>query len=194
MSNLIGCGYTCQRKKNISKLKELYENGLTQYYSAYNEYLQYKYDRSNQRAFRRAHAEKSLRPKVERLNKNLNNILEKLKLNINTTAGVIKTQSDEISQKRSTIERKNHHIKKQDNDIVRTNIDMVSKDRQVNYSKERNSYRRIMMIALIIINILIVAGIVYYFKGSLPIMPTMPTMPAMPAMPGMTASDMGGVL
>ena len=43
MTNLIGCDYTCQRKKNINRLKELYESGLTKYYSAYNQYLQHKY-------------------------------------------------------------------------------------------------------------------------------------------------------
>ena len=41
---------------------------------------------------------------------------------------------------------------------------MISKDRQIVYSKERNSYRRNIMIALLIINILIVASLLKYYK------------------------------
>ncbi len=164
MSNLIGCNYTCQRKKNIVRLKALYEKGLTNYYNAYNNYLKNKYDRSGDRAWKRAYAERTLRPKVENLNKYLNKILASMRKNIATTNRVIKKQSTQISRRRDIIERKNHKIKKQDEDIAKTNIDMISKDRQIVYSKERNSYRRNIMIALLIINILIVASLLKYYK------------------------------
>ena len=74
--------YTCQRKKNIKKLKDMYETGLTKYYTAYNQYLQHKYDRSSNRAWKRMYAEKTLRPKVENLNNYLNKILTNMKNNI----------------------------------------------------------------------------------------------------------------
>ena len=35
--------YQCQRKCNMSKLKELYNSELQSYYNNYNEYLRYKY-------------------------------------------------------------------------------------------------------------------------------------------------------
>ena len=87
-----------------------------------------------------------------------------MRKNIDTTNRVIKKQSTQISRRRDIIERKNHKIKKQDEDIAKTNIDMISKDRQIVYSKERNSYRRNIMIALLIINILIVASLLKYYK------------------------------
>jgi len=96
MSNLIGCDYTCQRKKNINKLKDIYESGLTKYYSAYNQYLQHKYDRSNNKAWKRMYAEKTLRPKVEKLNNYLNGILSNMKKNISGSSGMINSQSNKL--------------------------------------------------------------------------------------------------
>jgi len=163
MSNLIGCDYTCQRKKNINKLKDIYESGLTKYYSAYNQYLQHKYDRSSNKAWKRMYAEKTLRPKVEKLNSYLNGILANMKKNINKSSGMIDSQTKQINAARDQINKKNYQIKKQDEDISRTNIDLISKNRQIGFTAERNTYRRNMLIALLIINILIVAGIVKFY-------------------------------
>jgi len=41
------------------------------------------------------------------------------------------------------------------------NNELLSKERQVEFSKERNSYRRIMLFVLLIVNI-ILAGLFYY--------------------------------
>ena len=163
MTNLIGCDYTCQRKKNINRLKELYESGLTKYYSAYNQYLQHKYDRSSNKAWKRMYAEKTLRPKVEKLNNQLNGILSNMKKNIGKSSSIIDSQTKQINKARDEINKKNYQIKKQDEDISRTNIDLISKNRQIDFTSERNTYRRNMLIALLIINIIVVAGIVKFY-------------------------------
>ena len=165
MSNLVGCNYSCQRKKQIANLKETYETGLTQYYSAYNTYLQHKYDKSSNRAWKRMYAEKTLRPKVEKLNRDLNGILEKMKTSISGSSKVIATQTKEIQQKRDAIDIKNNRIKIQDTSIVNTNTDLISKNRQIGFTNERNSYRRNILIVLLIMNILI-GGAVYKFYKS----------------------------
>jgi len=165
MSNLVGCNYSCQRKKQIANLKETYETGLTQYYSAYNTYLQHKYDKSSNRAWKRMYAEKTLRPKVEQLNKNLNNILEKMKKSISGSSKVIADQTSEIQQKRNAITLKNNKIKTQDTSISKTNTELISKNRQISFTNERNSYRRNILIVLLILNILI-GGAVYKFYKS----------------------------
>ena len=162
MTNLIGCDYTCQRKKNIKKLKDMYETGLTKYYTAYNQYLQHKYDRSSNRAWKRMYAEKTLRPKVENLNNYLNKILTNMKNNIRKSSGIISGQSKKINMSRDEINKKNFTIKKQDEDIERSNVDLISKTRQIGFTAERNTYRRNMIVALLIINILIVAGIIKF--------------------------------
>jgi|TARA_B100000925_G_scaffold291577_1_gene280191 hypothetical protein len=163
MTNLIGCDYTCQRKKNIKKLKDMYETGLTKYYTAYNQYLQHKYDRSSNRAWKRMYAEKTLRPKVENLNNYLNKILTNMKNNIRKSSGIISGQSKKINMSRDEINKKNFTIKKQDEDIERSNVDLISKTRQIGFTAERNTYRRNMIVALLIINILIVAGIIKFY-------------------------------
>lgn len=163
MTNLIGCDYTCQRKKNIKKLKDMYETGLTKYYTAYNQYLQHKYDRSSNRAWKRMYAEKTLRPKVENLNNYLNKILTNMKNNIRKSSGIISGQSKKINMSRDEINKKNFTIKKQDEDIQRSNVDLISKTRQIGFTAERNTYRRNMIVALLIINILIVAGIIKFY-------------------------------
>ena len=58
---------------------------------------------------------------AENLNKYLNKILASMRKNIATTNRVIKKQSTQISRRRDIIERKNHKIKKQDEDIAKTN-------------------------------------------------------------------------
>jgi len=165
MSNLVGCNYSCQRKKQIANLKETYESGLTQYYSAYNTYLQHKYDKSSNRAWKRMYAEKTLRPKVEQLNKNLNNILEKMKKSISGSSKVIAEQTKEIQEKRDAINVKNNKIKIQDISISKTNNELISKNRQIGFTNERNSYRRNILIVLLILNV-IIGGAIYKFYKS----------------------------
>jgi len=165
MSKLVGCDYTCQRKKNIDKLRDVYETGIKKYYDAYNKYLQYKYDKSSERAWKKNYAETTLRPKVEKLNSELNKILENVKKNINNTSGIITKQSANIDNQADTIHKKNQLIRSQDKNIQQTNIALLSKNRQISFTKERNSYRRIMLILLIVVNILIMAGIYAFYKS-----------------------------
>jgi hypothetical protein len=161
MSKLVGCDYTCQRKKNIVKLRDLYEKELNNYYNAYSTYLQYKYDNSSDRAWKKNYAETTLRPKVVGINKNLNKILRQLKRNINYTNKLINRHKRMVNTKSTSVIQKNKTIKYQDNYIDDKNIDLLSKNRQVEFSKERNSYKRIMLIVLVIINIILIA-LFYY--------------------------------
>ena len=161
MSKLVGCDYSCQRKKNIGKLKDLYEKELNNYYNSYSTYLQYKYDNSSDKAWKKNYAETTLRPKVVSINKNLNNILRQLKRNINYTNKLINKHKRLVDSKTTSVMQKNKTIKYQDNYIDDNNIALLSKNRQIEFSKERNSYKRIMLIVLVIIN-LILMGLFYY--------------------------------
>ena len=79
MSSLLGCDIECQREKNINKLREMYNKDLDSYYATYNKYLQYKYNKGRDRAWKKTYAENTLKPKVEAINRRLNTILEELK-------------------------------------------------------------------------------------------------------------------
>ena len=95
--------YECQRKCNIQKLKHLYNKELNDYYNTYNQYLQYKYAIGHNRNWKRAHAHRTIRPKVIRINARLNQILSDLKKNISHTKGLISAQEGQIETKNNTI-------------------------------------------------------------------------------------------
>ena len=107
------------------------------------------------------YAETTLRPKVVAINKNLNDILRQLKRNINYTNKMINRHKRLVTSKTSSVMQKNKTIKHQDNYIEDRNIDLLSKNRQVEFSKERNSYKRMMLIVLVIINLILIA-LFYY--------------------------------
>ena len=160
MSNLVGCDYTCQRKKNIFRLKDLYEKELNNYYNSYNQYLQYKYDTSRDANWKRNYAETKLKPKVKAINANLNRMLKELKKNIKYTDDLITRQKRILTTKGNSVQQKNRIIHSQDVLVEDKNNDLTGKERQIEFSLERNSYRRIMLFVLLIINI-ILAGLFY---------------------------------
>ena len=160
MSNLVGCDYTCQRKKNIFRLKDLYEKELNNYYNSYNQYLQYKYDTSRDANWKRNYAETRLKPKVKGINANLNRMLKELKKNIKYTDDLIARQKRILKTKGNSVQQKNKIIHSQDVLVEDKSNDLSSKERQIEFSLERNSYRRIMLFVLLIINI-ILAGLFY---------------------------------
>lgn len=162
MSQILGCDYECQRKNNLNKLREIYESELNNYYNTYNQYLSYKYDRSNDRAWKMNYAETTLKPQVERINTTLNNILNELKRNIKETEQLIKSQEKTADSKTDLIYRKNKIIEIQDSTIKSNNQDLISKDRQIQFTLERNRYRRTMMIILVTINIVLLSIFYYY--------------------------------
>ena len=161
MSRLIGCDFTCRRKKNIGKLRDMYEKELNNYYNSYNTYLQYKHDTSSDRAWKRNYAETTLRPKVVAINKTLNNILGQLKRNIKNTNGLISNHKRLVDSKTTNVMQKNKTIKHQDNFIDDKSLELTSKNRQVDFSKERNSYKKLMLILLVVINLVLIS-LFYY--------------------------------
>ena len=154
--------YQCQRKCNMSKLKELYNSELQNYYNTYNEYLRYKYDRSSNQAIMRARAESELRPKVVRINSRLNKILTDLKNNIDQTQDMIKKQENSIRVKNNLIYKRNQRLAKQNANINGRNQELVSKERQLETGSERNNYKRLAMYVFLLLNVVLIAVLVKY--------------------------------
>jgi hypothetical protein len=164
MSKLVGCDFECQRKENINKLRELYERELNNYYNGYNKYLQYKFDKSSERAWKRNFAETTLKPKVEKTNKRLNRILNSLKMNIKKTEKLINVQSRNVDNKTFVIHKKNKQIKQQDNVLSTQGGSVLSRKEQIRFTTERNGYRRMMIIVLILVNLGLVGVLLYLAK------------------------------
>ena len=146
MSSLLGCDFECQREKNINKLREMYNKDLDNYYQTYNKYLQYKYSKDRNRHWKRTYADGTLKPKVEAINQRLNN------LNI------------AVQSKTDFIHRKNKNIELQDHEINRNDLELKSKKRQIDYNMSRISYRRMMLIFLVLVNIVLASAFFYLSK------------------------------
>ncbi len=152
MSNLTGCDYTCQRKQNIEKLRELYTRELNRYNIEYNKYLQYKFSGN---AGQKSVAEKEIKPKVTAINETLNNILYELKKNIEYTDQLIANQKRVIEAKNAQVNEKNQILNSQDAYVMNKNNELTSKLKQVDFSKQRNNYRKFMLLLLILLNIIL---------------------------------------
>ena len=72
--------------------------------------------------------------------------------------GILGDHNDEIH-------RKNRLILQQDDGIKNNNLEVLSKDRQIAFTQERNRYRRVMIVALVVINLLLI-GLFYYLISS----------------------------
>ncbi len=166
MSQLIGTDYETQKINNINSLKQKYESKLAEYKSAYNTYYIMKFDTSTNKEAKRLEAETTWSPKVASLNTELNNILNEVKKNIMDTEQLINKQKTEVDTKTKLIYDKNQLIESQDNEIKKRNNELMSKDRQIQFTLERNRYRRIIMISLIATNVaLIGGGALWYMKN-----------------------------
>jgi len=62
--------------------------------------------------------------------------------------------------------KRNNLISNQDNKIESGNNEIISRNRQVEFTEERTRYRQIMIITLIIVNVLLASGLYYLLKGS----------------------------
>ena len=110
----------------------------------------------------RARAESELRPKVVRINNRLNKVLTDLKSNIEHTQDLIKKQENGIKVKNNLIYRRNTRLSKQNDMINGRSDELVTKERQIETGGERNSYKRLSMYVLIILNIVAIIFLMKY--------------------------------
>ena len=158
VSVLTGCDYTCQRNKNLQNMRALYEQEVAKYYEAYTAYMKSKY--SDDIAARN-YAETTLKPQVAKINQTLNTILGQLKSNIDMTDQLVNNQKTLINQRSEGYMKNKNYLNNQDDVVLKRNKEYASKTRQLEFSKERNNYRRIMIIILVLVNIGL-GGLIFY--------------------------------
>merc|ERR1711904_621611 len=156
MNPIEGCGFKCERDKNIAKLKDLYLVELDNYDAKYKEYVEAEFKTGPQVNQYQIKAN-NLWKELSKINNNLNKILKSIKTNIQSTSNTISNQSENIISRTNEIHQKNKKIDIQDKDIVKINSKLNSKNRQLEFTKERNKYRLIMIGILITVNIVLIA-------------------------------------
>ena len=149
--------YISKRQGNLNDLRTIYQNLLTEYDDEYSKFLEAPINST---------AGNIAKEKVTTINKKLNSILDELKNNIKRTDDMIESQSRLVDSKTDVIMQKNKDIDTQDKYVANSNIELVSKKKQNEFSVERNRYKRIILVILIIINVLLGWGIYTLYKRS----------------------------
>jgi len=98
---------------------------------------------------------KNARGKLNVLKSKIDAILQELKQNIDTTDLELKDHAAIVDKKRTEILSRNKEIQKQDKDLEAINLKLVSRKRQNEFSLERNRYRKVMLVILVIANIIL---------------------------------------
>ena len=91
----------------------------------------------------------------------MDRILDSLRKNIKQSDEILNNSDQEGDDTNDILHRKNRLISEQDEGIRNNNQELLSKRKQIRFTEERNRYRRIMIISLIIINLLLI-GLFYY--------------------------------
>jgi predicted nucleic acid-binding Zn-ribbon protein len=163
MSNILNnCDYVCQQKESINELRRQYNRELINYSAIYDRYVQFRYDKSTDKTWKVNYANNTLLPLLRKSNDNLENILNRLRDNVKTTNEQIKKQEREVDTKNKLIEEKVSLIEKQKQSIQKVKGELVSKDRQVNFTMERTRHRKRVIIAMILLNTTIAT--LFYYK------------------------------
>jgi len=149
--------YISKRQDNLNDLRAIYQNLLTEYDEEYSKFLEAPINST---------VGNIAKEKVTAINKKLNSILDELKNNIKRTDDMIESQSRLVDSKTDVIMQKNKDIDTQDKYVANSNIELVSKKKQNEFSVERNRYKRIILVVLIIINVLLGWGIYTLYKRS----------------------------
>ena len=139
-------------------MRALYEQEVAKYYEAYSAYMKSKYSED---AAARAYADNTLKPQVAKINQTLNTILGQLKSNIDMTDQLVKNQKNLINQRSDGYMKNKSYLNNQDEQVLRRNKEYSSKTKQLEFATQRNNYRRLMIILLILVNIGL-AGLVFY--------------------------------
>tara|TARA_B110000908_G_C10219293_1_gene434460 strand:+ start:550 stop:1020 length:471 start_codon:yes stop_codon:yes gene_type:complete len=142
--------YVAKRKTNLNDLRTIYQNLLVEYDTEYTKFLEAPINSAQQIA---------AKTKVTNTNLKLNGILDELKNNIKKTNELITTQTYLVNSKTDVIMQKNKDISTQDKYVSKSNIELISKKKQNEFSVERNRYKRVVLVVLVVINILLAWGI-----------------------------------
>ena len=87
---------------------------------------------------------------------NLTNHIDSLSNSNANTNSQVDTTGNNLVLRQTEIQKNNNDIMNQDSNINKLNISLLSKERQIEYTNERNRNRRIMVAVLIIINLVLI--------------------------------------
>jgi len=144
------------RMDMLNTWKQTYMTNKGTYLAALEDYLKEKLSPTPS-----ANNLKNLQNNVKSSYNTLQDHLGQIKTLNGTISTSLGADAASINNNEHVINSNNARIMNQDSDINKLNISLVSKERQISYTTERNRNRRIMIAVLILINIILL-GLAYY--------------------------------
>lgn len=140
------------RVTRINEWKGEYQRLRDKYIQAYQNYLEDTLagKTPNNQTLRNEETMKNAQKDIQ---DHLADLNDNNKLNNQT----IQEMTDQLDNQTTNIQSRNNDISNQNLNINKLNISLLSKERQIEYTNERNRNRRIMVAVLIIINLILIS-------------------------------------
>ena len=105
------------------------------------------------------------RGRLNELKAKIDAILAELKTNIDTTDMKLRNHGEEVDNKRQVILSRNKKIQEQDADLETINLKLTSRKRQNEFSAERNRYKKVLLVILVVCNIILLGYFGHLITG-----------------------------
>lgn len=176
MSNLppLNCGYKCQQMSKVKDLKTEYmsiykrHEGLMAEFKKFSQIPPPAGDPRDPRVMRdkmmRRKSQIASFTKMEHdLSARLEKIIETLKKDINATTDRIERRGKVVELQKMEVLKKNKELEEQDVLLQKTNVKLVSRKQQNVLSKEKNQYRRVLIVFLVLLNLILAGYLTHLF-------------------------------
>jgi hypothetical protein len=153
----------CNTRRTLEWCRKRYVELLNEYYDLYNKYIAYKTDTSADKEWKISYAENTLRYNIESARTNLNWILFIIQGITNYMSTIVNVVKQNVADSEAEILSKSDVLVNLNYKVDMMKAELESKERQVSFTEERNRNRKIMMIALVLVNLFLVVLFYYYF-------------------------------
>ena len=99
--------------------------------------------------------------RLDVLRKKIADVLTELKTNIEDTDQRLAQHKMTVDAKRTVILDRNKKIQRQDKDLESIRLKLISRRRQNEFSSERNRYRKVLLVLLVVCNVILIGYLGY---------------------------------
>jgi len=144
--------FTTQRDSNLTLLQAKYEENLSSLITAQKNLESAISGSDNPKD---SQVVKSAQLEVGASNQKMLDLVDQLNKNIGVTNNKIKDFAKLADENRKQVLTRNQQILSQDKSLEDMSLKLISRNRQSEFSLERNGYSRVMLVILVIINVIL---------------------------------------
>ena len=164
----MSCDFECQKDIYLENKRKTFNKKLEEYYSQYSKYLRELQELSKRDDPHQAMQEKRRRyeGKLLSLENQIKSILSGVQNEISGIESTVKKNKIDIDVNNRDITNLKRQLIMQERKIKEKSAELESKRRQLSVGSYSNNYRRFILYLLIVFNILLVVGIIYFWRSS----------------------------